>query len=135
MQDPDGFVAEGSAENIFLVQNGVISTPDVTSALDGITRRTVMQLAQEAGYKVVERRITRDELYICDEAWFCGTGVQIAPITRIEHRPVGDGKIGPVVSDLREVYFDVVRGRNQKYRHWCTPVYAPVPVAEPVPAH
>jgi branched-chain amino acid aminotransferase len=120
-----GHLSEGSAENLFLVRNGKIITPPVTSnILEGITRETVIELAQEElGLQTVERKIDRSEIYICDEAFFTGTGVQIAAITQVEHRAIGDGAIGPVVSQLRDLYFEVVKGRNPKYRHWCTPVY------------
>ena len=101
MLDPDGYVAEGSAENIFVVTNGVISTPDVTSALDGITRRTVMTLAEEFGYTVRERRITRDELYCCDEAFFTGTAAEVTPIREVDNRAVGQGSRGPVTAKLQ----------------------------------
>ncbi|MFN2291761.1 MAG: branched-chain amino acid transaminase [Anaerolineae bacterium] len=120
-----GHISEGSAENFFLVRDGQLVTPSVTSnILEGITRDTVIELArEEMGIETVERSIDRSEIYICDEAFLCGTGVQVAAITQVEHRPIGEGTIGPVVSRLREVYFDVVRGKNAKYRHWCTPVY------------
>jgi branched-chain amino acid aminotransferase len=120
-----GHVSEGSAENFFMVRNGCLVTPSVTAnILEGITRNTVIELAQnEMGICTEQRSIDRSELYICDEAFLCGTGVQVAAITQIEHRPVGTGQIGPVVVRLRELYFDAVRGRNPRYRHWCTPVY------------
>ncbi len=118
MLDPEGYVAEGSAENIFLVQNGVISTPDATSALDGITRRSVMQLAQEAGYKVVERRITRDELYICDEAFFTGTAAEVTPIREVDNRPVGKGSRGPVTEQLQKTYLSAVKGESPQHLGW-----------------
>jgi branched-chain amino acid aminotransferase len=122
----DGKVSEGSAANVFLVKNGVAMTPMTTdSVLEGITRRTVLELLRrDLGLTVVERRIDRTEIYLADEAFFCGTGVQIAAITKVDHRPIGTGKIGPVVSGLRKLYFDVVRGRVPAYRHWCSPVYA-----------
>jgi len=121
----DGHVAEGSAENIFMLRDGVLITPPVTdNVLEGITRRTIMTLVRdELGMEVVERSIDRSELYICDELFFCGTGVQIAAITKIDHRPVGTGQMGPLSSDLRDLYFDVVRGKVAKYRHWNTPVF------------
>jgi branched-chain amino acid aminotransferase len=120
-----GQISEGSAENFFMVRNGNLITPPVTSnILEGITRDTVIELArEELGLHTVERIVDRSEIYICDEAFFTGTGVQIAAITQVEHRAIGDGAIGPVVSRLRELYFDVVRGKYPKYRHWCTPVY------------
>ena len=122
-----GSVSEGSAENFFMVRDGVLTTPSVTSdILEGITRETLMQLARdELHIPVRERTIDRTELYTCDEAFFSGTGVQIAAITSIDHRPVGTGRIGSITKQLREMYFDIVRGKVPKYRHWCTPVYEP----------
>lgn len=121
-----GHISEGSAENFFMVREGLLITPPVTSnILEGITRATIMELArEELGMETVERSIDRSEIYIAEEAFFCGTGVQIAAIVEVEHRPVGDGRIGPVVKRLRELYFSVVRGDVARYRHWCTPVYA-----------
>jgi branched-chain amino acid aminotransferase len=121
----DGHVSEGSAENIFMLRDGVVVTPPGhDNILQGITRRTVIKLLQEElGLKVVERSIDRTELYLADELWFSGTGVQLAAITRIDHRPIGEGKMGPVVGELRDLFFNVVRGRVPKYRHWCQPVY------------
>jgi branched-chain amino acid aminotransferase len=124
--DEEGHVSEGSAENLFIVRNGTLITPGETSnILEGITRATVMQLAkEELGLDTVVRPIDRTELYASDEVFFCGTGVQIVVVAEIDHRPVGTGKIGPVGRKIRELYFDIVRGKNAKYRHWCTPVYA-----------
>lgn len=121
-----GHISEGSAENFFMMREGLLITPPVTSnILEGITRATIMELArEELGMETVERSIDRSEIYIAEEAFFCGTGVQIAAIVEVEHRPVGDGRIGPVVKRLRELYFSVVRGDVARYRHWCTPVYA-----------
>ena len=118
MLDPEGFVAEGSAENIFVITNGVISTPDVTSALDGITRRTVMQLAQDHGYKVVERRITRDEIYVCDEAFFTGTAAEVTPIRELDNRQIGEGSRGPITTVLQKAYADLVTGKSDQYPDW-----------------
>jgi branched-chain amino acid aminotransferase len=118
MLDPEGYVAEGSAENIFVISNGVISTPDVTSALDGITRRTVMQLAADHGYTVRERRITRDELYCCDEAFFTGTAAEVTPIREVDNRPVGEGLRGPITAKLQAAYLDLVQGRSTQYPEW-----------------
>ncbi len=124
--DESGHLSEGSAENLFLVRGRTLITPSVTcNILEGITRDTIIALArEELGMETVERPIDRSEIYVCDEAFLCGTGVQVAAITRIEHRPIGIGSIGPVVSQLRALYFDMVRGRNPKYQHWCTSVYA-----------
>jgi branched-chain amino acid aminotransferase len=121
-----GHISEGSAENFFMVRDGTLVTPPVTSnILEGITRETVMILArEEMGLETVERSIDRSEVYVCKEAFLCGTGVQVAAITQIEHRPIGSGAIGPVVTRLRELYFEAVRGKCPKYQHWCTPVYA-----------
>jgi branched-chain amino acid aminotransferase len=121
----DGHISEGSAENFFLVRNGQLVTPPITAnILEGITRDTIMILArEELGLETIERSIDRSEVYTCDEAFFCGTGVQVAAITQIEHRPVGTGVIGPVVSQIRDLYFDVVKGKNPKYKHWCAPVF------------
>lgn len=120
-----GHISEGSAENFFMVRDGCLVTPPVASdILEGITRQTVITLAQdELGICTVERSIDRSEVYVCDEAFLTGTGVQLAAITQVDHRPIGTGTIGPVVSRLRELYFAVVRGQNPKYRHWCKPVY------------
>jgi len=122
----DGHIAEGSAANFFLVRNGVVVTPPITdNILEGITRRTVIDLfAKELGTTVVERSIDRSELYVAEEAFFVGTGVQIAAVTRVDHRPVGTGRIGPIATAIREVYFQVVRGERPEYRRWCAPVYA-----------
>jgi branched-chain amino acid aminotransferase len=121
----DGHVAEGSAENFFMVRKGVVCTPPVTdNILEGITRRTViMLLRDELGIEVVERSIDRTEIYLAEEIFFCGTGVQIAAITAVDQRPIGTGSMGPVTNKLRNIYFDVVRGRNPKYRDMCVPVF------------
>jgi branched-chain amino acid aminotransferase len=121
----DGHVSEGSAENLFIVRDGKLITPPVTDdILEGITRATVMELVrEEMGLETIERSIDRGELYVADEAFFCGTGVQIVAIAQVDHRPVGPGRMGPVVSELREIYFGIVRGENPKYLHWCTPVF------------
>jgi len=123
--DRSGHVSEGSAENIFMVRNGVFVTPPITdNILEGIVRRTFMALIQEElGMQVVERSIDRTELFVADEIFFVGTGVQMTAITRIDNRIVGDGKMGPLSARLREMFFDTVRGKMPKYRHWCVPVY------------
>ncbi len=123
----DGHLSEGSAANTIFIRDGVACTPPITdNILEGITRRTVMQLLRdEMKIEVVERRIDRTEIYLCDEVFFCGTGVQVAAITRIDHRPVGTGRIGPITQQLRKLYFAVVSGRVPKYIDWCAPVYQP----------
>jgi branched-chain amino acid aminotransferase len=127
----DGHVSEGSAENLFMLRDGVVVTPPGhDNILQGITRRTLIKLLHDdMGMEVVERSIDRTELYLAEELWFSGTGVQIAAITRIDHRPIGEGRMGPVVGELRDLFFDVVRGRVPKYRHWCQPVYVNEPVS------
>ena len=116
--DASGFVMEGSGENIFIVRDGVLYTPDLTSALDGITRRTVMQMAEEIGLKVVEKRITRDEVYIADEAFFTGTAAEVTPIREIDNRAIGNGGRGPITEKLQTMYFDAVHGRLDNHREW-----------------
>jgi len=125
----DGHVSEGSAENIFLVRQGALITPgESENILEGITRASLVELArEELGIETQIRPVDRTELYVADEVFFCGTGVQIAAVSMIDHRQVGDGTMGPVTRRLRELYFDIVRGRQPKYRHWCTPVYAGSP--------
>ena len=122
----DGHVAEASVANLFLVRDGVALTPPTTdNILEGITRRTILELLRkELSVPVVERSIDRTEIYLADEILLCGTGAQIGAVTRVDHRPVGAGKMGPVVSALRALFFDVVRGRRREYRHWCSPVYS-----------
>src|SRR5712691_6624153 len=122
----EGHVSEGSAENIFLLMNGEFVTPAPTeNILLGITRETVIELARrEFGRITRERQIDRTELYIADEILLCGTGAQIAPVIKVDHRPIGDGTIGPISKALQQLYFDVVRGNIPDYRaQWCTPVY------------
>ncbi len=116
--DVDGFVAEGSGENFFMVYDGVIYTPELTSALDGITRATVIQLAEEAGYEVREKRITRDEVYVADEAFFTGTAAEVTPIRELDGRSIGCGSRGPVTAILQKKYFDAVHGRSETDQHW-----------------
>ncbi len=118
--DVNGFVMEGSGENIFIVRDGVIYTPDLTSALDGITRRTVMSLAQELDIPVVEKRITRDEVYIADEAFFTGTAAEVTPIREVDNRAIGSGSRGPVTEKLQTMYFDQVHGRREQNPEWLT---------------
>ena len=116
--DVDGYVAEGSGENIFIVRKGVIYTPDLTSALEGITRETIMQLADDFGYKVVEKRITRDEVYSADEAFFTGTAAEVTPIRELDGRKIGSGTRGPITEKLQSAYFDLVKGNHSQYSEW-----------------
>ena len=120
--DVDGFVAEGSGENIFIVRNGVIFTPDLTSALEGITRETIVKLAQEFGYEIREKRITRDEVYVADEAFFTGTAAEVTPIRELDGRKIGSGVRGPITEKLQSKYFDLVHGRVAEHMDWLTAV-------------
>ena len=122
--DPEGYVAEGSGENVFIVRDGVLYTPELTSCLDGITRKTIMQLAEQDGYKVVEKRITRDEVYVADEAFFTGTAAEVLPIRELDGRVLGDGKRGPITEQLQSQYFDLVRGLRTEHSEWLAPVGA-----------
>lgn len=118
--DVDGFVAEGSGENIFLVRGGNIYTPDLTSALDGITRNTIFILAKELGYDIIEKRITRDEVYIADEVFFTGTAAEVTPIREVDNRIIGNGGRGPITEKLQTMYFDAVHGRSAAHQDWLT---------------
>ncbi|HCE39173.1 MAG TPA: branched-chain-amino-acid transaminase, partial [Alcanivorax sp.] len=118
--DNEGYVAEGSGENVFVIRDGVLHTPELTSCLDGITRKSIIELAEERGYKVRERRITRDELYIADEAFFTGTAAEVTPIRELDGRIIGEGKRGPITEELQSVYFDLVRGKSDQHQDWLT---------------
>jgi len=119
----DGHVNEASAANIFVVRDGVALTPPVSDdLLEGVTRKALMELMSNEGIRVVERSIDRSELYVADEAFLCGTGVQVSPIVEVDHRPVGSGEIGPIGRLVRDRYFDAVRGRLPEYAHWLTPI-------------
>lgn len=120
--DTEGYVAEGSGENIFLVKDGELHTPELTSCLDGITRDTVFALAAEAGLKIHERRITRDEVYICDEAFFTGTAAEVLPIRELDGRKIGSGQRGPITEKLQANYFAQVRGQRSEFPEWLSPV-------------
>ncbi|WP_438984152.1 branched-chain amino acid transaminase [Aequoribacter sp.] len=120
--DNEGYVAEGSGENFFMVKNGVLYTPELTSCLDGITRATVIELANELGITVREKRITRDEVYICDEAFFTGTAAEVVPIRELDGRAVGEGSRGPITEQLQAMYFDSVRGKRSQNPQWLTEV-------------
>ncbi len=125
MLTSEGHVSEGSAENIFMLAGGKLITPPVNeNLLVGITRNTVINIAKDFfGMEVVERVIDRTELYTCEEIFLCGTGAQIAPVAEVDHRPLGNGSVGPFSKKMQQVYFDVVRGKVDKYKEWCTPVY------------
>ena len=116
--DNEGYVAEGSGENIFIVRNGTLYTPELTSALEGITRDTIFTLAEEAGYPVKEKRITRDEVYIADEAFFTGTAAEVTPIRELDGRVIGNGNRGPVTEQLQTGYFDLVHGKQDEHGAW-----------------
>jgi branched-chain amino acid aminotransferase len=119
LMDPQGFVCQGAGENLFLVKNGELHTPDLSGgALDGITRRTILQFAADLGIKVVERRITRDEFYLADEIFMTGTAAEVTPIREYDDRTIGNGGRGPLTEKLQTLYFDVVHGRNEQYMDW-----------------
>lgn len=118
--DAQGYVAEGSGENIFTVRDGVLYTPALDVALDGITRRSVIAIASEMGLKVIEKRLTRDELYVADEVFFTGTAAEVTPIREIDGRQIGIGERGPITAEIQQRYFDIVQGKNPKYRDWLT---------------
>ena len=116
--DPEGYVCEGAGENVFIVKNGKLYTPDLTACLEGITRDTVIRLAGELGIEVIEKRITRDEVYCADEAFFTGTAAEVTPIRELDNRQIGAGERGPVTRALQEKYFDVVNGRSAAHADW-----------------
>jgi branched-chain amino acid aminotransferase len=118
--DVEGYVAEGSGENIFIVRNGRLYTPDLTSALEGITRDTIVELAKEVGIEVIEKRITRDEVYCADEAFFTGTAAEVTPIRELDSRIIGEGKRGPITTRLQAMFFDCVNGRAKSRDEWLT---------------
>ncbi|MFN5100389.1 MAG: branched-chain amino acid transaminase [Burkholderiaceae bacterium] len=120
--DTDGYVSEGAGENVFLIRNGKIYTPDLASCLDGITRDAVLTMARDLGIDVIEKRITRDELYCADEAFFTGTAAEITPIRELDNRQIGIGSRGPVTEKLQSLFFDVVGGKAPQYQHWLTRV-------------
>ena len=122
--DTDGYVSEGAGENVFIVRNGVLYTPDLASCLDGITRASIMDLAVDHGFKVVEKRITRDEMYCADEAFFTGTAAEVTPIRELDDRVIGSGTRGPVTAALQESFFAVVSGKGQRSSQWLTSLNA-----------
>ncbi len=120
--DTEGYVSEGAGENVFIVKAGKIYTPDLASCLDGITRDSVLTMARDSGIEVIEKRITRDEIYCADEAFFTGTAAEVTPIRELDNRTIGAGSRGPVTEKLQSLFFDVVGGKSAKYKHWLTPV-------------
>lgn len=120
--DSEGYAAEGSGENLFLVRDQVLYTPPTGPALDGITRRTIIELATEAGYQVVERRLTRDEVYLADEAFFTGTAAEVTPIREVDGHPIGQGGRGPITEQLQSRYFDIVHGKVKQHKDWLSSV-------------
>lgn len=120
--DTEGYVSEGSGENLFMVRNGIVYTPDLASCLDGITRDSIIQIAKDLGFEVREKRLTRDEVYTADEAFFTGTAAEVTPIRELDDRMIGDGKKGPITKQIQDVFFDTVYGKNDRYSAWLTPV-------------
>ena len=120
--DNEGYVAEGSGENVFVIRNGTIYTPELTSCLEGITRDSIFAFANELGYTIVEKRITRDEVYVADEAFFTGTAAEVVPIRELDGRTIGSGSRGPLTQQLQTMYFDAVRGNRPQNRDWLAPV-------------
>jgi len=120
--DTEGFVAEGAGENVFIVKDGQVFEPEIASALTGITRSTIHTLAKDLGLSVQTRRLTRDDIYIADEAFFTGTAAEVTPIREVDNRRIGSGRRGPVTERLQQAFFDAINGRNPKFRHWLTPV-------------
>ena len=120
--DTDGYVSEGAGENVFIVRNGTIYTPDLASCLDGITRDSVITMARDLGYTVIEKRITRDEMYCADEAFFTGTAAEITPIRELDDRTIGEGSRGPITGRLQSLFFEVVGGKADRYADWLVPV-------------
>jgi len=118
--DTEGYVSEGSGENVFIVKGNILYTPDLASCLDGITRGSVIQIANDLGYEVKEKRITRDEIYCCDEAFFTGTAAEITPIRELDDRIIGEGTRGLITQKIQSMYFDAVKGKAPQYKHWLT---------------
>lgn len=118
--DTEGYVSEGSGENIFIVRNGILKTTPLTSILEGITRDSIITIARDLGIETKEERFTRDEVYIADEAFFTGTAAEVTPIRELDGRPIGDGKRGKITRKLQSIFFDIVKGKNKKYESWIT---------------
>jgi branched-chain amino acid aminotransferase len=122
MLDNEGYVAEGSSENVFIFRNGVLHTPELTSCLEGITRQTILDFAKELNIEVKERRITRDEVYVAEEAFFTGTAAEVLPIRELDGRDIGIGKRGPLTEKLQAMFFDAVKGKSPQHRDWLSVV-------------
>ena len=122
MLDPEGYVAEGTGENVFIVRRGVLKTTPLTSILEGITRNSILQLAKERNIPVSEERFTRDEMYVADEVFVTGTAAELTPVTEIDRRNIGTGKPGPITQMLQKAFFEIVGGTDSAHRHWLTPV-------------
>jgi len=120
--DTEGYVSEGSGENIFMVRNGILKTTPLTSILEGITRNSIMKIAVDEKMSVAEERFTRDELYIADEAFFSGTAAEVTPVRELDGRVIGAGRPGPITRKIQSVFFDIVKGKNKKYESWLTKV-------------
>ena len=121
--DASGFVSEGSGENVFIIKNGVVYTPDLSAgALNGITRNTVSHICKDLGLELVQKRITRDEFYIADEAFFTGTAAEVTPIRELDRIEIGSGTRGPITEKIQSAFFDIVNGRNPQYAHWLAKV-------------
>ncbi|MFA6055283.1 MAG: branched-chain amino acid transaminase [Thermodesulfovibrionales bacterium] len=120
--DTEGYVSEGSGENVFIVRNGVLKTTPLTSILEGITRNSILQIAEDEGVNIKEERFTRDELYISDEAFFTGTAAEVTPIREVDERMIGEGRPGKITKKLQAIFFDIVKGKNKKYKSWLTAI-------------
>ncbi|WP_197469334.1 aminotransferase class IV, partial [Oleiphilus sp. HI0125] len=118
--DNEGYVAEGSGENIFIIREGKMFTPELTSCLDGLTRRTIFAFAEELGVEIIEKRITRDEVYVADEAFFTGTAAEVLPIRELDGRKIGNGARGPLTEKFQTMYFDAVKGKREQNQDWLT---------------
>ena len=129
--DPDGFVAEGSGENVFIVRDGKLKTTPLTVILPGVTRATILQFARDMNLEVEESRFTRDEVYIADEAFFCGTASEVTPIREVDGRVIGRGSMGPITRRIQTQYFETIRGKHPKYKDWLTTYEVPEVAAKP----
>jgi branched-chain amino acid aminotransferase len=120
--DTEGYVSEGSGENIFIARNGILKTTPLTSILEGITRNSIIEIANNEGIKIIEERFTRDEIYIADEAFFTGTAAEVTPIRELDGRTIGNGRPGKITKRLQSIFFDIVKGKNKKYKSWLTTI-------------